>query len=208
MRLNWQPRRTTCCSQGKKGLTDSYHSVKRKHKHSYSPLTAVLIKGANRVRQMLFSQAVWVMVPSCPDKVGLMGRMFHSEKNTGKAGDYCVIIPNSSQMQMTVWRVEDRLQTDWGRAWGTVSTHISFNADCLLLFTVGEETHWKFVWPIYLVVALKLKRRLRCCSFNFLRKNNNYNMSIKIALYCSFCKTSWFQNSWFMFQTHSLSQNK
>lgn len=153
MRLNWQPKRTTCCSQGKKCLTDSYHLVKRKHKHSYSPLTAVLIRGANRVRQMLFSQAVWVMVPSCPDKVGLMGRMFHREKNTGRAEDYCVIIPNSSQMKMTVWRVEDTPQTQRPCSGYSQHTHCS-NTVWPRIFTVGEEKQRKFVWAICLVVLL------------------------------------------------------
>lgn len=128
----------------KKGLTDSYHSVKRKHKHSYSPPTAVLIRGANRGRQMLFSQAVWVMVPSCPDKV----RLLHSEDNTGRAGDYCVIIANSSQMKMTVWRVEEQT-TDWGHARGTVSTHTCSETVWSQLFTVSEGTQRKLAGSVH-----------------------------------------------------------
>lgn len=136
VRRNWQLTKIACCSPGRKGLTDSYHSVK--HKHSYSHLTAVLIRGTNRVRQMRFSQAVRVMVPSCPDKVRPLGRMFHSEENTGRTGDYCVIIPNSSQMKMTVWRVEEQT-TDWGRARGAAGTHTCSNTTSELKFILSVK---------------------------------------------------------------------
>lgn len=128
-----------------------YHSVKRKHKHSYSHLTAVLIRGTNRVRQMHFSQAVWVIVPSCPDKLRPMGRMFHSEENTGRAGDYCVLTPNSSQMKMTVWWVEeqttDRQCLGYSQYKNLLQHSLITTFQCQWRHT--EDVCWKCAWYLF-----------------------------------------------------------